>query len=193
VSIRERNRAKYDLPTVFSILIYTRDRLPARHQRLQLSYGDAHRRRRRRLSEMDGAQELEATRCRRRRPYGRGTPATCNVIFPWEQVRVWSRTRPTLDHFVAMQQPKYQQLKLRASTNIEEVVEGADIVVTVTPTRGTAVMNDWIAPGTHIVIGADTGVTRSSIPRSCSMPASSSTISASVEPAEKSTCRCARG
>jgi hypothetical protein len=34
-----------------------RERLPARHLRWQLSYGDAHRRRRR-LSEMDGAARL---------------------------------------------------------------------------------------------------------------------------------------
>ena len=57
VSIRERNREKYDLPTVFSILIYTHpgDRLPARHLRRQLSHGDAHRRGSGRLGEMDGA------------------------------------------------------------------------------------------------------------------------------------------
>jgi alanine dehydrogenase len=37
-------------------------------------------------------------------------------------------------------------------------VRGADVLVTVTPARGPIVMDDWIAPGTHIAaIGADKG------------------------------------
>jgi alanine dehydrogenase len=75
-----------------------------------------------------------------------GTLATCNVIFAWE------------DHFGATQQPKYPHLKLRASTNLADVVDGADVVVTVTPARSPIVMSDWIAPGTHIAaLGADKG------------------------------------
>ena len=85
-----------------------------------------------------------------------GTLATCNAIFAWEEVRVWSQTQTTLNHFVTMQQPKCPQLKLRASTNLADVVDGADVIVTVTPARGPIVMNDWIAPGTHIAaLGAD--------------------------------------
>ena len=49
-----------------------RDWLPARHLRWQLSHGDAHRRGRRRLGEMDGAQELQAARYRRGGPCARG-------------------------------------------------------------------------------------------------------------------------
>jgi ornithine cyclodeaminase/alanine dehydrogenase-like protein (mu-crystallin family) len=87
-----------------------------------------------------------------------GTLATCNVVFRWEEVRVWSRTQATLDHFSATQQPKYPQLEVRTSTNLAEVVHGADVVVTVTPARAPIVMNDWIAPGTHIAaLGADKG------------------------------------
>lgn len=75
-----------------------------------------------------------------------GTLATCNVIFAWE------------DHFGATQQPKYPHLKLRASTNLADVVDGADVVVTVTPARSPIVMSDWIAPGMHIAaLGADKG------------------------------------
>ena len=37
-------------------------------------------------------------------------------------------------------------------------MRGADVVVTVTPARGAIVMNEWIAPGTHIAaLGADKG------------------------------------
>jgi hypothetical protein len=40
-----------------------------------------------------------------------GTLATCNEVFAWEEVRVWSRTQATLDHFIASQQPKFPKLK----------------------------------------------------------------------------------
>ena len=69
---------------------------------------------------------------------------------------MWSRSQATLDHFMQRQQPKFPQLEIRPSTDLEQVVRGADVVVTVTPARGPIVMNDWIAPGTHIAaIGAD--------------------------------------
>ena len=39
-----------------------------------------------------------------------GVLATCNEVFRWEEVRVWSRSQKTLDQFVEEQQPKYAQL-----------------------------------------------------------------------------------
>jgi len=87
-----------------------------------------------------------------------GTLATCNEVFAWEEVRVWSRSQATLDHFIASQQPKFPKLKLKASIKLAEVVHGADVVVTVTPARGAIVMNEWITLGTHIAaLGADKG------------------------------------
>jgi ornithine cyclodeaminase/alanine dehydrogenase-like protein (mu-crystallin family) len=87
-----------------------------------------------------------------------GTLATCNEVFAWEEVRVWSRSQATLDHFIASQQPKFPKLKLKAYIKLAEVVHGADVVVTVTPARGAIVMNEWITPGTHIAaLGADKG------------------------------------
>ena len=85
-----------------------------------------------------------------------GTLATCNEVFEWEDVRVWSRSQATLDEFVKNEQPKYDRFEIRASTNLEEVVRGADVVVTVTPARGPIVENAWISEGTHIAaVGAD--------------------------------------
>ena len=85
-----------------------------------------------------------------------GTLATCNEIFRWEDVRVWSRSKTTLDEFVHSQQPKYERFEIRASTDLEEVVRGADVVVTVTPARGPIVEDGWISEGTHIAaVGAD--------------------------------------
>jgi alanine dehydrogenase len=87
-----------------------------------------------------------------------GVLATCNEVFRWEEVRVWSRSQATLDHFVKEQQPKYEGFKLTATTNLEKVVRGADVVVTVTPARGAIVKNEWISEGMHIAaLGADKG------------------------------------
>src|SRR5205814_9099199 len=87
-----------------------------------------------------------------------GVLATCNEVFAWKDVRVWSRSQATLDQFVASQQPKYPGFEIRASRDLEAVVRGVDVVVTVTPARGPIVMADWIEPGTHIAaLGADKG------------------------------------
>jgi alanine dehydrogenase len=160
VSIRERNRAQYDLPTVFSILIYTH---PETGFPLAICDGSYHTLMRTGAAAAVSAKWLARKNAKRLAIVGaghmaEGTLATCNVLFPWEEVRVWSRTQATLDHFTATQEPKYPQLKLRTSTNLADVVRGADVVVTVTPARAPIVMNDWIAPGTHIAaLGADKG------------------------------------
>jgi alanine dehydrogenase len=69
---------------------------------------------------------------------------------------VWSRSQKTLDAFLREQQPKFPNLKIVSSTELEKVVPGADVVATVTPARGPIVRDEWIAPGTHIAaVGAD--------------------------------------
>ena len=160
VSIRERNRAKYDLPTVFSILIYTH---PETGFPLAICDGSYHTVMRTGAAAAVSAKWMARRNAKRLAIVGaghmaEGTLATSIDIFPWEEVRVWSRTQATLDHFLATQQPKYPQLNLHMSTNLADVVSGADVVVTVTPARGPIVMDDWIAPGTHIAaLGADKG------------------------------------
>ena len=160
VSIRERNREKFDLPTVFSILIYTH---PETGFPLAICDGSYH------TVMRTGAAAAVSARWMARKDSVRlaivgaghmaaGTLATCNEVFKWREVRVWSRTQKTLDSFVREEQPKYSSFTLQASTDLKRVVEGADVVVTVTPARGPIVKNDWIAPGTHIAaIGADKG------------------------------------
>ena len=160
VSIRERNRAKYDLPTVFSILIYTH---PETGFPLAICDGSYHTVMRTGAAAAVSAKWMARRNAKRLAIVGaghmaEGTLATSIDIFPWEEVRVWSRTQATLDYFLATQQPKYPQLNLRISTNLADVVSGADVVVTVTPARGPIVMDEWIAPGTHIAaLGADKG------------------------------------
>jgi ornithine cyclodeaminase/alanine dehydrogenase-like protein (mu-crystallin family) len=87
---------------------------------------------------------------------GQGSLATCNEVFEWQEVRLWSRSRESLDRFVTEEQPKYPNFELHASTDLEEVVRGADVVVTGTHARGGIVKDEWIQPGTHIAaLGAD--------------------------------------
>ena len=57
---------------------------------------------------------------------------------------------------MAEEQPLYPHLELRPSTALEQVVRGADVVVTGTHARGWIVDNGWIEPGTHLAaLGAD--------------------------------------
>jgi alanine dehydrogenase len=158
VSIREENRAKFDLPTVFSILIYTH---PETGFPLAICDGSYHTVMRTGSAAAVSTKHLARENSKVLAIVGagnmaEGTLATCNEIFWWEDVRVWSRSQETLDEFVRAQQPRYDRFEIRASINLEEVVRGADVVVTVTPARVPIVENDWISEGTHIAaVGAD--------------------------------------
>jgi alanine dehydrogenase len=157
VSIREDN-AKFDLPTVFSILVYTH---PESGFPLAICDGSHHTMMR------TGASAAVSAKWLARKDssvlaivgagtVGRGALATCNEVFPWNEVRVWSRSGATLDAFVAEEQPKYESFALQASTDLEEVIRGADVVVTGTHARGGLVDAEWVSPGTHIAaLGAD--------------------------------------
>jgi alanine dehydrogenase len=158
VSIRERNREKFDLPTVFSILIYTH---PETGFPLAICDGSYHTVMRTGAAAAVSAKFMARKSSKRLAIVGAGhmasgTLATCNEVFKWQEVRLWSRTQKTLDAFRKDEQPKYKNFEIRVSTDLESTVRAADVVVTVTPARGPIVMNEWIAPGTHIAaVGAD--------------------------------------
>ena len=160
VSIRERNREKFGLPTVFSILIYTH---PETGFPLAIVDGSYHTVMRTGAAAAVSAKYLARKDSRRLAIVGaghmaEGTLATCNEVFAWDEVRVWSRSQKTLDGFLATQQPKFPKLEIRGSTDLAQVVPGADVVVTVTPARGPIVKDEWIAAGTHVAaVGADKG------------------------------------
>ena len=87
---------------------------------------------------------------------GKGTLATCDAVFDWDEVRIWSRTQESLDRFVAAEQPSYPHLELQTTTDVEQAVRGADVIVTGTHARRYLVEDDWVSPGTHIAaLGAD--------------------------------------
>jgi alanine dehydrogenase len=158
VSIRERNRERFDLPTVFSILIYTH---PETGFPLAICDGSYHTVMRTGAAAAVSAKWMARPDSKTLAIVGaghmaEGTLATCEAVFRWREVRVWSRSQATVDAFVASQQPRYGGFAIQGSTDLEAVVRGADVVVTVTPARGPIVMDDWIGPGTHIAaLGAD--------------------------------------
>jgi alanine dehydrogenase len=158
VSIREKNRERFNLPTVFSILIYTE---PETGFPLAIVDGSYHTVMRTGSAAAVSAKWMARKDSRKLAIVGaghmaEGALATCNEVFPWSEVRVWSRSRSTLDDFVKRQQPRYDGFEIRPSNSLEEVVRGADVVVTVTPAREPIVKAEWIAPGTHIAaVGAD--------------------------------------
>jgi len=158
VSIREKNRERFDLPTVFSILIYTH---PETGFPLAICDGSHHT-----VMRTGAAAAVSAKYLARQDStvlaivgagnMAEGTLACCNEVFGWTDVRVWSRSEETLERFVATQQPKYETFEIRASTKLTDVVRGSDVVVTITPARGPIVMDDWIDEGMHIAaVGAD--------------------------------------
>src|SRR5262245_61142967 len=129
VSIREQNRDKYNLPTVFSILIYTH---PETGFPLAIADGSYHT-----VMRTGAAAAVSAKWMARKNSkvlaivgaghMARGALATCNEVLKWSEVRVWSRSQKTLDDFMKEQQPKYETLAVKPSLDLENAVRGADV------------------------------------------------------------------
>jgi alanine dehydrogenase len=157
VSIREDN-GKYELPAVFSILIYTH---PETGFPLAICDGSYHTLMR------TGASAAVSARWLARKDskvlailgtgsVGEGTLATCDAVFDWGEVRVWSRTQESVDRFLGTQGPRYPHLRLTGTTAVETAVTGADVIVTGTHARSWLVDDAWVKPGAHIAaLGAD--------------------------------------
>lgn len=86
---------------------------------------------------------------------GRMQVLALNEIFGLEEIRVWDiRNEATVGY--AEEMKSRLGIDIRPLNSIEEVVRGADIVVTATPSREPLVALDWIEQGVHInAIGAD--------------------------------------
>jgi len=74
-----------------------------------------------------------------------------------DEVRVWSRTNETRDAFVAEIKPRYGNVANFAPVeNVKDAVEGADIIVTTTPSKKPIVLSQWVTSGMHFnCFGAD--------------------------------------
>ena len=73
------------------------------------------------------------------------------------EVRIWSRSEKTKQKFINEIAPVHGHLcKATLVGTVKEAVEGADIVVSTTPSRKPLIMNASVSPGTHFsCIGAD--------------------------------------
>ena len=157
VSIREDN-TKYELPAVFSILVYTH---PETGFPLAICDGSYHTLMRTGASAAVSAKWLARADSNVLAIIGtgsvaQGTLATCDAVFEWREVRVWSRTQESVDRFLQSERPKFPHLRIEGSTDLEQSVRGADVVVTGTHARGWIIDDAWIEPGTHIAaLGAD--------------------------------------
>jgi ectoine utilization protein EutC len=70
-------------------------------------------------------------------------------------VRVWGRRREAAELY-ASEMTERTGTPIIVSPSVEAAVEGADLIVTTTPSRSPLVRADWVAPGAHVnAVGAD--------------------------------------
>jgi len=73
-----------------------------------------------------------------------------------EKIGVWDVSSSASEKYVDEMQPGFAESKIVSVERLRDAVEGADIIVTTTPSRKPLVMNEWIHVGVHInCIGAD--------------------------------------
>lgn len=77
-------------------------------------------------------------------------------LLPIQAVRVWGPKRGEAARFKRSMMKKIPGLQWTIAPTVRECVMGADIIVTLTPSRKPLIRRSWIAPGVHInAIGAD--------------------------------------
>lgn len=84
---------------------------------------------------------------------GAGALAVAHVeamltVLPVENVLVWSRSADTVDAF--RQEISHYGLKITRASGVQEVVEGADVLCTLTPAVEPLIKGEWFQPGLHV-------------------------------------------
>jgi alanine dehydrogenase len=73
-----------------------------------------------------------------------------------EEVKVWDLNEKAAMKYAKEMQSMYNQIKIVSTKNIAKAVQGADIIVTATPSRKPLVFTEMVEEGMHInCIGAD--------------------------------------
>lgn len=89
---------------------------------------------------------------------GAGALAVAHVeamlqVLPIDTVLVWSRSTATVEAFRA--KVSGYPVKVLAAASVQEVVEGADVLCTLTPSVDPLVRGEWFPPGIHVnAVGA---------------------------------------
>ena len=77
-----------------------------------------------------------------------------------KHINIWSRNEKNAKQLVNTLSGEYN-LHIHVKKNVQQAVEQADIICTVTSSKEPVVMGDWIAAGTHInAVGSSTPVSR---------------------------------
>ena len=72
------------------------------------------------------------------------------LVRDFRDIRAWSPNRVNLQTFVAT-----APVQVHAAASPEEAIRGADVVVLATSAVNPVLLNDWVAPGTHVIaVGA---------------------------------------
>ena len=78
------------------------------------------------------------------------------TLFRLRQVNVWGYRRGEAQRFCAVMQRCVPRVTWSPCRTIDVCVRGADLVVTLTPSRHPLVRREWLAPGVHLnAVGAD--------------------------------------
>jgi alanine dehydrogenase len=82
--------------------------------------------------------------------------ALLSVCSCLEEIRVWDISPKAVDAYISDMKSKANHIKFVYANKIVEAVQGADIVVTTTPSREPLILDSWVSDGTHFnCIGAD--------------------------------------
>jgi ornithine cyclodeaminase len=77
-----------------------------------------------------------------------------------KQINLWSRNENNARHLVNELSAEYN-IPIHIKKNVQQAVENADIICTVTASKEPIVLGDWIAAGTHInAVGSSTAFSR---------------------------------
>src|SRR6188768_47760 len=77
-----------------------------------------------------------------------------------QQINLWSRNENNARHLVNELSAEYN-LPVHIKKNVQQAVEHADIICTVTASKEPVVMGDWISAGSHInAVGSSTAAAR---------------------------------
>jgi ornithine cyclodeaminase len=77
-----------------------------------------------------------------------------------KHINLWSRNENNAKHLVNELSAEYN-IPIHIKKNVQQAVEHADIICTVTASKEPVVMGDWIAAGTHInAVGSSTALSR---------------------------------
>lgn len=157
VAIRERNRERFGLPTVMSILVYTD---PESGYPLMICDGTYHTNMRTGAAAAVSAKWMARKDSRTVGFIGAGAVAVgtlraLNALGVYSEAYIWSRKRENAEGFARRMQEEVK-MELRVVENPRDAVVDVDVLVTQTPATKPVVRDEWVREGTHIAaMGAD--------------------------------------